>query len=410
MSNQLATKTNHKYTYERVTATDKIFALNKRIRAVAGGTSASKTISILFWIIDYAQVVQDRPKLITIVSESYPHLEGGVMRDFINIMKDRRYWSEARWNKTKHIYMTEAGNEIQFTSMDTYGKAHGPRRDVLYVNECNNLEYKIVDQLITRTRETVWLDWNPTEEFWFYTDMLPNRSDVDTLTVTYKDNEALDDVTVDEIESHRHNKNWWAVYGLGQLGEVEGRIYTGWNCTIDQIPHEARLERRGLDFGYSQDPAAIVDVYYYNGGYILDERLYQLGMSNRKLATFVNNMDQPNTLVIADSAEPKSIDELLENGVGVIGANKGPGSVNQGINYMQDQRISVTKRSIHLIREYRKYMWQTDKNGLILTVPEGGNDHCLDAARYAMESLRPAEPDDGPPVDDSPFDSDGFLV
>ncbi len=342
------------------------------------------------------------------MSETYPHLEDGAMQDFKNIMKDRRYWNESRWHGTKHIYTTEAGNEIQFSAIDSYGKAHGPRRDVLYVNEANNIDYKIVDQLITRTRETIWLDWNPSEEFWFYTEMQPNRDDIDFLTVTYKDNEALDRTTIMEIESHKHNKNWWQVYGLGLLGEIEGRIYTGWNCTLDEVPFEARLERRGLDFGYSQDPAAIVDVYWYNGGYILDQRLYQRGMSNRKLATFLNNMEDPNTLLIADSAEPKSIDELKEYGVGVLGANKGPGSVNQGINYMQDQRISVTKRSTALIKEYRKYMWQTDKAGNILKTPEGGNDHLLDAARYAMGSLRPNDDEDDMPEDDI-FDEEGFL-
>jgi len=379
--------------FKDTTATKKIFALRKRIRAVAGGTSASKTISILVWIIDYAQVKHDTPKLITVVSESFPHLEGGAMRDFQNIMKSQGYWNESRWHGTKHVYTTEAGNEIQFTSMDTYGKAHGPRRDVLYVNECNNLDYKIVDQLITRTRGIVWLDWNPSEEFWFYTEMQPNRDDIDFITLTYLDNEALDDVTVAEIESHRHNRNWWLVYGLGQLGEVEGRIYTGWKI-IDEIPHEARLERRGLDFGYSNDPAALVDIYYYNGGYILDEQLYQKGMSNKRLADYINNMEHSNTLVIADSAEPKSIDELREYGISVMPANKGQGSVNQGIQYMQDQRISITKRSVNGIKEYRKYMWKTDKDGNILTIPEEGYDHLLDAARYAMESLRPREEDD----------------
>ena len=381
------------YQYKDVSATHKIFKLRKRIRAVAGGTSASKTVSILFWIMDYSYVRHSRPKLITIVSESFPHLEGGVMRDFINIMKDRNYWEEERWHKTKHIYTTAAGNEIQFTSMDTYGKAHGPRRDILYVNECNNLDYKIVDQLITRTREIVWLDWNPSEEFWFYTEMLPVREDLDFITVTYKDNEALDEMSVAEIESHRHNKNWWTVYGLGQLGDVEGRIYTGWNVTLDEIPHEARLERRGLDFGYSQDPAAIVDVYYYDGGYILDEQLYQKGMSNRLLAQYLQNMEQPNTLIIADSAEPKSIDEIKSYGVSVTPAVKSGGTgnksyLNQSIQYVQDQRISVTKRSINLIKEYRKYMWQIDKNGLILKTPEGGDDHLLDAARYALTSMQ----------------------
>jgi phage terminase large subunit len=381
-----------KYQYEITTSTRKICQLRKRIRAVAGGTAASKTISILMWIIDYAYHDHGRPKLITIVSESYPHLQDGAMRDFINIMKDRGYWDENRWHDTKHIFTTPYGNEIQFMTFDKYGKAHGPRRDVLYVNEANNLEYKIVDQLITRTREIVWLDWNPSEEFWFYTEMLPIRDDVDFLTVTYKDNEALDAVSVAEIESHRHNKAWWTVYGLGQLGEVEGRIYTDWKI-IDEIPHNARLERRGLDFGYSNDPAAIIDVYYYDGGYILDERLYQRGQSNRALATYILNLENNNTLVVADSAEPKSIDEMAEHGVGIIAANKGPGSVNQGISYLQDQRISVTRNSFNLLREYRRYFWKFDKDGRQLTIPEEGNDHLLDAARYAMESLRPSKDD-----------------
>lgn len=373
--------------FKDTTATRKIFSLNKRIRAVAGGTSASKTISILVWIINYAQVKHDTPKLITIVSESYPHLEGGAMRDFKNIMQSHNYWNEDLWHGTKHIYTTEAGNEIQFTSMDTYGKAHGPRRDVLYVNEANNLEYKIVDQLITRTREIVWLDWNPSHEFWFYTDMQPSRNDIDFLTLTYKDNEALDAITVAEIEAHKNNKSWWTVYGLGQLGEVEGRIYRDWLVNLDEIPHNARLERRGLDFGYSQDPAAIVDVYYYDGGYILDEQLYQKGMSNQAIAEFIKNLSNAQTLVIADSAEPKSIDELKMYGVNVLPTTKGPGSLNQRIQLMQGKRVSTTKRSINLIKEYRSYLWKTDKDGKILSVPEDGNDHALDAAGYALASL-----------------------
>lgn len=397
MESQVLSSPKRDFTFKDTTSTAKIFNMKGRIRAVAGGTSASKTISILVWLTDYCQALESdgtpvrTGKLVSVVSESYPHLEGGAMLDFENIMKDRGYWEDSRWHGTKHTYTFETGNKIEFMSVDTYGKAHGPRRDVLFINEANNMDYKIADQLITRTREIVWLDWNPSEEFWFYTEMLPNRKDIDFITLTYKDNEALDKVTVDEIEAHRFNKNWWLVYGLGQLGEVEGRIYTGWNLGLEEIPHAARLERRGLDFGYSVDPAAIVDVYYYDGGYILDERLYAVGQSNRRLAQFLLNMENQQTLVIADSAEPKSIDELREYQVSVLEAHKGPGSVNQGIQYLQDQRISVTKRSTNLIKEYRKYFWKTDKDGNILTIPEDGFDHCLDAVRYAMESLRPKE-------------------
>lgn len=309
------------------------------------------------------------------------------MLDFENIMKDRGYWDDSRWNKTKHIYTFETGNRLEFFSVDTYGKAHGPRRDVLFVNECNNLDYKIVDQLITRTREIIWLDWNPSNEFWFYTEMHPARpEDIDFITLTYLDNEALDEVTIKEIESHKGNKNWWTVYGLGQLGAVETRIYKDW-AIVDEIPHEARLERRGIDFGYTNDPTAIVDVYKYNGGFILDEVTYQKGLSNKAIADILTNQEQ--VLTIADAAEPKSIDELCSYGHNVLPCVKGQGSVTQGIQLVQSQRISVTKRSLNIIKEYRNYLWRTDKNDKILNQPEDGNDHMMDAIRYAVASYMP---------------------
>lgn len=381
---------NKQFTFQDTTATQKVFDLKKRIRAVAGGTSASKTISILVWLIDYCQSTKN--ELCSVVSESYPHLEKGAMLDFENIMKDRGYWKDELWHQTKHVYTFETGSKLEFYSPDTYGKAHGPRRDVLFINEANNLDYKIVDQLIIRTRKIVWMDWNPTIEFWFYTDMLINRpNDVDFITLTYKDNEALDETTIQEIESHKNNKNWWTVYGLGQLGTIEGRIYKDWQV-IDSIPHEARLERRGLDFGYSVDPTAIVNVYYYNGGYILDEQVYRKGLLNSDIAGLINNFSKPDTLVIADSAEPKSIDEIKLYGVNIFPAVKGQGSISTGIAFVQAQKISVTSRSVNLLKEYRSYMWQMDKNGRFILDPEAGMDHCMDAIRYALNSiLAPAQ-------------------
>lgn len=365
------------------TATKKIFALTKRIRAVSGGTSASKTISILIWAIDYSQKRYSRPKLGTVVSESFPHLEGGAIRDFEVIMKDRGYWREGRWNRTKHIYTFETGNQVQFTSMDTYGKAHGPRRDWLFVNEANNLQYGIVDQLITRTREVIWLDWNPTSEFWFYTEMLGVRDDIDFITLTFEDNEALDDATRNEILSHQHIKWWWQVYGLGQLGEVEGRIYTGWGL-LDSVPEEARLDGYGLDFGYSNDPTAIVAVYKWNDSFVIDEVVYQKGLKNRQIAQIM--LGQPDGLIVADSAEPKSIDEIAEHGLKIVPSVKGQGSVNQGIQYVQSQKIFVTKRSVNVLKEYRNYMWLTDKDGKILNKPADVWDHHMSAIRYKIAS------------------------
>jgi phage terminase large subunit len=370
--------------YTATTATTKLLKLRKRIRGVAGGTSAGKTISILQILIDKCQS-DTTPTLTSVVSESFPHLRRGAMRDFLNIMQEHGYFDEARWSKTDFTYTFETGSKLEFFSADMPSKVRGPRRDRLYINECNNVPYEAFDQLEVRTKSDIWLDWNPTAEFWYYTEVADKR-DHDFITLTYKDNEALDQQIVDSIEARKGNKAWWQVYGLGQLGEVEGKIYKDWQI-IDAVPHEARLVRRGLDFGYSADPAALVAVYFYNGGYIIDQELYRTGMRNQPIAEFIHNLPEAQTLVIADSAEPKSIDDLALAGVVIQGADKGQGSLLRGINHVQDLRISLTKRSVDTIREYRNYMWKFDRDGKQIAVPEGGNDHAMDAARYALESL-----------------------
>lgn len=371
--------------YVLTTATQKIARLKQRIRGIAGGTAAGKTISCLQYLIDDAQT-DKTPTLTSVVSESFPHLRRGAMRDFLNIMKDHNYFVDSRWSKTDYTYTFETGSKIEFFSADMPSKVRGPRRDRLFVNEGNNIPYEAWDQLLVRTKDYALVDWNPTNEFWWYQEVLPHRTDYDFINLTYKDNEALDENIIKDIESHKHNKLWWSVYGLGQLGEVEGKIYTGWRI-IDSIPFEARLERYGLDFGYSNDPTAIVAIYYHDGGYIVDEVTYQKGLSNKQIADILNNL--PRALVMADSAEPKSIDELMLYGVNVLPTQKGPGSVRQGIQYVQDQRISVTKHSINVIKEYRNYMWETDKEGRIINEPLHLWSHSMDAIRYGFESLRP---------------------
>jgi phage terminase large subunit len=300
-------------------------------------------------------------------------------------MEQHRYYKDDRWNRSDFIYTFETGSKIEFFSADQPSKVRGPRRDRLFINEANNVPYEAFDQLEVRTKEYIYLDWNPTVEFYFYDQILGKRDDVDHLIITYQDNEALDPSIVRSIEQRKGNKAWWQVYGLGQLGEVETRIYTGWKI-IDDIPHEARLQRYGLDFGYSNDPAAIVAIYYFNGGYIWDEIAYQKGLSNKNLADILLN--QTKALIIADSAEPKSIDEIISYKLTVLPANKGPGSVLHGINKVQEQQISVTKRSLNIIKEYRNYVWITDKDGRIINEPIDINNHAMDAGRYAMETLR----------------------
>lgn len=609
------------------------------------------------------------------------------MRDFLNILKEHNYYHDKAWNRTDSIYTFETGSTIEFFSVDQPDKLRGARRDRLFINEANNTPMEAFDQLEVRTKEFVFLDWNPSSEFWFYTDILPHRTDVDFITLTYRDNDALSPEIIASIEARKHNVNWWRVYGEGQLGEVEGRIYTGWRI-IDEIPHEAKLVRRWLDFGYSClvgetsvetssgekrldqikvgdyvltrkgyrkvtavfdrgirevfeldfgyngriigtgdhriyteegwkpiedlsnqetlclipsffkethtkdtrkestqttffqqalrkqdcigiftsstmersllvfiyttktitrsimtsatfvpcllasisryitkkvsdlrpwikrqnantrenmvfqkqtgkseeishslllekesnnvlsavktflqqiytkfiavhfaindttqnenkkntgvkcaeqsllhrattkehhalkrvpiclkqlkekrrvfditvedakeffangvlvhncDPTAIGDIYYLDGGYILDERMYQKGMLNKSIADFLLSLEEPATTVVGDSAEPKSIDEIYGYGVNIIPCVKGRDSIRNGIATVQEQKISVTKRSLNLLKEYRNYMWDKDKQGRTIPEPIDFLNNHMDGLRYGITSLK----------------------
>jgi len=379
--------------YARTTATNKIIALNKKIRAIAGGTSASKTISILLYLIARAQ--GDKEKTLTsVISESTPHLKRGAIRDFKNIMQGHRYWNDKRWNATDMIYTFETGSQLEFFSADQADKLRGGRRDRAFINEANNISLDAFDQIEVRTKEFIFLDWNPTSEFWFYEEILHKRNDVQFITLNYKDNEALSPEIVQSIEARKNRKNWWRVYGLGEMGEMEGKIFTDWEI-IDEVSHRARLERYGVDFGYTNDPTAIIALYYYDGGYIVDEIAFRTGMKNRIIADVLNDQERA-ALVVADSAEPKSIDEVRERlspGYEIVGVSKTKSESKDktwkkwSIDLVQDQRISVTKRSLNVIKEYRNYMWKTDKDGKIINEPEHEFSHSMDAIVYALVSI-----------------------
>lgn len=381
--------------FQLTTATRKVLGLKKNIRLIAGGTSASKTISILQVLIDIAQssTLDDCEGLpIDVVSETMPHMRGGAMQDFENIMRSHNYWDDARWNKTLSTYTFETGIKMRFFSADAPSKVHGPRRWILFINEGNNIPWPIADHLMVRTKWLVFVDWNPSSEYWAYTEIMDNPAyagKYDFITLTYKDNEALDSVVVQRIEAHKNNAAWWQVYGLGQLGEIEGRIFTGWRW-IDEVPFEARFVKRGLDFGYTNDPTGIIAVYEYNGGFILDEECYQYGMSNEDIADYVKSLKEPNRLIIADSSEPKSIARLQTLGLSVIGAQKGKDSINEGISFIQGKPISATKRSINLKKEYERYIWLKDRlTGKFINEAPDQDNHLLDPARYALESYMP---------------------
>lgn len=367
--------------FQAVTATKKIASLDKSIRIIQGGTSASKTISILLLLIDYAQTHEG--KLITVASESLPHMKKGALKDFLTIMKSHGYYKESEYNKTDKQYTFPTGTVMEFFGIDDEDKARGPRRDVLFINEANNVNFNTYDQMEVRTREFTFLDFNPTHEFWVHTEVMPHHEH-DFLKLTYKDNEALDQKMIEKIEARQYNENWWQVFGLGEIGNLEGLVFQHWEV-IDEIPEEARLERRGLDFGFTNDPSVLLDVYKWNNAFILDEQLNATGLSNRHIAEHI--LELPEALTVADKTEPKSIASIKSKGVWIKESQGGPDSVRQGIDLMQDYKIYITKNSPSTIKDFRNYQWKLDRSGKSLNVPEHPHSHSPDAARYAIEDI-----------------------
>lgn len=331
-------------------------------------------------LVTYA--VQNAGCEISIVSESIPHLRRGAIRDFIKIMEMVGMFDATKWNKSSLTYTFTNGAFIEFFSADQPDKLRGARRDVLFVNECNNIEWESYYQLAIRTRRFIYLDYNPVSEFWVDSELI-NDVDSEMIVLTYKDNEALDPAIVKEIEKAKEKgktssywENWWRVYGLGEIGNLEGVIFSNW-IQIDTLPSEARLIGLGLDFGYSVDPTAIVEVYQYNEQIILNEICYRTGMINSDIAKLLPKF----VPIYADSAEPKSIEEIRRFGINIKGVTKGKDSINYGIQVMQSKDFLVTNNSTNLIKELRGYCWDKDKSGNTLQSPTG-TDHIIDSVRY----------------------------
>lgn len=373
--------------FQITTALKKLLKLKKRIKVIPGGTSAGKTYSIIPILINKA--IKTSNLEVSIVSESLPHLRRGALKDFLKIMQGTNRYKEDHFSRTLLKYTFSNGSFIEFFGADQSDKLRGARRNVLYINECNNVNFETYQQLSIRTSDEVWLDFNPTHEFWVHTE-LKDDPDVERLVLTYKDNEALSPNIVKEIEKGREKaktskywENWWNVYGLGLLGSLQGAIFSNWGI-IDTIPEEARLVGIGLDFGYSNDPTAIIEVYKYNNTRILNEVAYRTGMVNNEIAKMLPD----HIVIIADSAEPKSIEEIRRQSKNIKGATKGKDSINFGISTMQTQEYLITKRSTNVINEFRNYCWDTDKNGNKMNKPIDNFNHAIDAIRYhEMESI-----------------------
>jgi phage terminase large subunit len=369
------------------TALKKLLRLKKRIKIVRGGTSASKTFSILPILIDRAIKTPDLE--ISVVSESIPHLRRGALKDFLKIMMALGRYNDNQFNKSTLKYTFVNGSYIEFFSVDQPDKLRGARRNVLYVNECNNVDFDSYYQLAIRTSGEIWLDYNPSSLFWVDRELL-TQDDVDFITLTYLDNEALSETIVKEIESAREKaktssywENWWQVYGLGQTGSLEGVCIPEWQEI--NLPTEARLLCYGMDWGYSNDPTSLIAMYKYNDAYIFDELIYQKGLLNSDISDLLKT-NGVKDIVYADSAEPKSIAELNSYGHNVLPVTKGRDSIVYGLNLINQNKVYVTSRSKNLINELQNYIWMVDKQGNKLNKPIDAYNHAIDAMRYAMTS------------------------
>jgi phage terminase large subunit len=365
----------------RTTAINKILKLNKFVKGIQGGTSAGKTFAIIPIIIN--KCVKNNLLEVSVVAESIPHLKRGAIKDFKKIMVTTGRWVDSRWNASDFKYTFANGSTIEFFSADNDSKLRGARRDVLYMNECNNMTFHAYTELASRTKLEVYLDWNPTNEFWFHNE-LKDDDDVDFIILNYQDNEACPESALNFILKAKEKantsdfwRNWYKVYGLGEIGSLQGVVFNNWK-TIDFVPAEAKLVGRGMDFGYTNDPTTMVDIYQLNGGFIFDEVLYKTGLTNPEIWREFKSKNLDNSIyTIADSAEPKSIKELTNLGMRIKGAEKGKDSILFGIQKMQEHEFKVTQRSINLIKELRSYSWDKDREGNQLNRPQDNNNHCF---------------------------------
>lgn len=353
-----------------------------KIQVHQGGTRSGKTYSILTALIELCH--KNSGLVITICRKTFPALRATAMRDFFEILNKEEIYNPDLHNKSDATYQLW-GNMVEFISIDQPQKVRGRKRDVLFINEANEINLEDWRQLLLRTTGRVLIDYNPSDEFhWIYEEVIP-REDAEFFRTTYKDNPFLPQSVVLEIERFKTaDENFWKVYGLGERGTSQATIFTHWK-EINQIPNEYKLLTTGVDFGYTNDPTAIVRVYTDGHGFAVDELCYATRLTNSDISKVLrDNQVNRSDVVICDSAEPKSIDEIHAHGFNTHGARKGKDSVKNGIQFLHSRPLLVTARSVNLIRELRNYKWKEDKNGKQLNEPVDNFNHAIDAMRYAI--------------------------
>ena len=357
--------------------------LNATTRIVVnqGGTRSSKTYSLAQLII--LRALQEQGKVYTICRKTLPALKSSAYRDFFNILEHHNLYNPNKHNKSELTYKLN-NNLIEFISVDMSDKVRGRQRQVLWMNEATEFTMDDFVQLSLRCTENIYLDFNPSDPYsWIY-DKVMTRDDCTFIKSTYLDNPFLPEETIKEIERLKQlDSNYWKIYGLGDMAQPTETIYRQFEIS-NNIPNDAELIAIGMDFGYSNDPTAIAEVFKLNDDLYINELLYSKGLTNQDIANKLRELNITRHIeIIADSAEPKSIEELYRQGFNIKGAKKGADSINMGIDVLRRFKLHITKNSTNALNEFKYYKWLTDKNGHIVNKPATNQqDHILDAVRY----------------------------
>ena len=383
-----------------------------------GGTRSGKTYTIAYYLLAYA--FKHPGTCISIVSESLPHLKRGVIRDLMQIIAKEGWKFAFEENKTDHIFTSAEGSMIECFAAESDSKLRGAKRDILFINECNNVSYHAFDELDVRTRQKTILDFNPVKPFWVHNKLIPMLKESEYVLVksTYRDNEYLNESDINNIERRRVNETWWKVYGEGETGEYEGNVFTNWDIVgadpgvcpslgehMGSImgehtgsiqgehtgsPLPGKLLGYGVDFGFVRSATAVVQVNELEGEYYVKEIFYKTGAINDEVIEAVSTRIDLQKRAIADSADPRTIYDLQRKGWrGLQPAFKGPDSVRYGLKKMLDTKIHITADSKNLINEFQNYVWAKDPDGRQSDMPVKDYDDGIDAIRYLISAPPP---------------------
>ena len=357
---------------------------DKKIVVEQGGTRSGKTYNILLFII-FHYCTHNKNKIVTICRKTFPSLRATVLRDFLQILNHYEIYRDEFHNKSSSEYHL-FGNLVEFTSLDQSQKIRGRKRDLLFINEGNELYWEDWQQLIFRTQERIILDFNPSDEYHWIYDNVITREDCAFYKTTYLDNPFLEDIIKQEIERLKETDDqYWQIYGLGERASSINTIFK--YSEVKQIPEDAKLIAYGMDFGYSNDPTTLVSVYVMEHSLFIKEHLYRTQMTTHDINVFLKEQNLLSNPIYADSAEPRLIAELRRMGHNIFPSLKGKDSVNAGIDLLKRYKLHITSDSNNAIQEFRNYKWKEDRSGKLINVPEDKNNHIIDPCRYATYSL-----------------------